>query len=125
MADEEMTFDEWKTKYDGDIANVADVFFSYERGSDSETCYDELYWILKKAFNAGKKNALKWHDLLKNPDDLPGLEGDYLVALKPHGVMCILSFSMVAGLKVWLEDFVELTEDVIAWCEIPKFEEAL
>ena len=56
-----MTFDEWKIKYDGDIVNVADVFFSYERGADSETCYDELYWILKKAFNAGKKNAPKWH----------------------------------------------------------------
>jgi len=51
------TFEEWKAKYDDEIVNVATVFFNYERGVDTRTCYDELEWLLRKAFISGQNHC--------------------------------------------------------------------
>lgn len=61
-----MTFEEWKEKHSDLIENVAITFFNYGRGVDTKTCYDELEYLLKKAFNAGKT---KWHKVADG--DLP------------------------------------------------------
>ena len=116
-----MSFDEWKEKHSDLIENVAITFFNYGRGVDAKTCYDELEYLLKKAFNAGRP---KWHDLRKNPNDLPLRR-------------CIDSNGDVVGLfrhswdkkPTWYRyDFHErewwqMETEPIAWCEIPTYTE--
>ena len=63
-----MTFEEWKEKHNDLIENVAITFFNYERGVDTKTCYDELEYLLQRAFKAGRP---QWHDLRKDSNDLP------------------------------------------------------
>lgn len=69
-----MTFEEWKEKHSDLIENVAITFFNYGRGGvDTKTCYDELEYLLKKAFTAGKT---KWHKVADG--DLPSEEGGWV-----------------------------------------------
>ena len=79
---------------------------------------------IKKCFIAGaKENGIVWHDLRKNPNDLPKRCGTYLTNIG------VLDFSSSFGSK-WYTlmceacDFREdVSDEVIAWCDIPKFEE--
>lgn len=98
------------------------------------------YWfsdevMMSKAYIAGaKENGVIWHDLSKNPDDLPKVDSLVRVRLMSgmehicetcyyepsedeigHGKL-ILSFYELNG--EWIDD-----TEIIAWCEIPKFEE--
>lgn len=54
-------FGDWKAKHDDEIVNVATVFFNYERGVDTKTCYDELEWLLRKAYVAGQNHCNSIH----------------------------------------------------------------
>lgn len=83
---------------------------------------------MKQAFLAGIKAGKKitWHDLRKNPDDLPprkGLEtySERLITDKGYSVY---NFRKCR----WYVDEPDcdcmVHRDVIAWCEIPKFEES-
>jgi len=38
----------------------------------------ELYGILKEVYNDGQNNVKRWHDLKKNPNDLPTTDDDKL-----------------------------------------------
>ena len=72
----------------------------------------------KDAFLAGlKAGRPKWHDLRKNPLDLPTENCTVLIYTDWQGM----------ELKTFFVDtrlFENLTfHEVIAWCEIPKFEE--
>ncbi len=80
---------------------------------------------MEQAFHAGlKAGKPQWHDLRKDPNDLPKFEGDYMCALLNSNYSFILSLSMEDGLKYWQDcEDTDWTDDVIAWCEIPKFEE--
>lgn len=81
---------------------------------------------VKQAYLAGlKAGRLKWHDLRKNPEDLPprkGLEtySERLITDKGYSVY---NFRKCR----WYVDEPDcdcmVHRDVIAWCEIPKFEE--
>lgn len=69
-----------------------------------------------------KAHSVKWHDLRKNPDDLP--KENTLVFSDKGMVVMWRDFS-------WLEyspnyDNIKLRnwEKPIAWCELPKFKEA-
>ncbi len=84
-----------------------------------------------------KENGIVWHNLRKNPDDLPKEAGEYI---------CIYSdayggdTTVIAEWHIQYQDEGEghylkmdenfvyngicIDEVVIAWCEIPKFEEA-
>lgn len=81
----------------------------------------------------------KWHDLRKNPDDLPKESDKYLCAWE-GGEQWIMDFETeVNSFGYWcntydsqslgfidsvFETIKERGEDeVIAWCELPKFEE--
>lgn len=88
-----MTFEEYKKlpKWKGKIFM-----------KDEETCFND-------GFEAGaKENGLQWHDLRKNPEDLPKI-----------------------GQKVWIDCsngdngdwlfFKDFPVKTIAWCEIPQF----
>ena len=66
----------------------------------------------------------KWHDLRKNPNDLPKETGPYLTddgntyiydtdCKKWRTPRCMVCWDFN-----WLDD-----GDIVAWCELPKFEE--
>lgn len=101
-----MTFEEWKEKHSDLIENVAITFFNYERGVDTKTCFDELEYLLKRAFNAGRP---KWHKVADG--DLP----------KNEGWVCNQD-----GLPCWYDWNTEqwfacggVPIRTIAWCETP------
>ena len=120
-----MTFEEWKEKHSDLIENVAITFFNYERGVDTKTCYDELEYLLKRAFNEGRP---KWHDLRKNPTDVPREEGEYLVCYETEGTnyrdTFILKYEEYDESLHWCDEtFETFDEGVIAWCEKPQYAE--
>ena len=76
----------------------------------------------KVAYLAGlHEGQPKWHDLRKDPNDLPKLNktdmSDYVIT--DRGV------SYYNGrLKSWyIQNDYRLSDNVIAWCEIPQFKE--
>ena len=78
----------------------------------------ELNMTFKDGFLAGLKvvRQEKWHDLRKNPNDLP-----QDCALNQDGKRVLYDHIN----KVWRNDDADeyICDDPIAWCEIPTFEE--
>ena len=75
---------------------------------------------VEEAYLAGLKAARKemWHDLRKNPNDLPEI---YMGVLNQNGMNVVYDYTN----KVWRDDnaIEYICDDSIAWCEIPTFEE--
>ena len=72
-----------------------------------------------------KENGVVWHDLRKDPDDLPNDNGTVLVRLEKP----ITQFSYFCHpekkFSCWNTEYecnIHL-HNVIAWCEIPQFKE--
>ena len=67
----------------------------------------------------------KWHDLRKNPDDLPKESGYYLVS-RYSNYLRIKRYSQtlyfIKGKRNGWNTKMDKTQ-IIAWCEIPKYEE--
>ena len=68
---------------------------------------------------------MKWHDLRKNPDDLPKESGYYIVSrysnylrIKRHSQTLYFIKGKRNGWNTKMD-----TTQIIAWCEIPKYEE--
>ncbi|MCQ2397944.1 MAG: hypothetical protein MJ052_01405 [Sphaerochaetaceae bacterium] len=59
----------------------------------------------------------KWHDLRKNPDDLPKERGDYLILHEDNTGFTHYS------VRDFRNGYFECTNTIIAWCELPKFKE--
>ena len=131
MGDKRMTFEEWKEKHSDLIENVAITFFYYGKGVDTKTCYDELEYLLKRAFKAGRP---KWHkvadgDLPKEPEflknDLDNHRYEwYIVASVGKPSRALYSFAK----KKWFIDYEEMMIgtnyfEPIAWCEFPEYTE--
>lgn len=77
------------------------------------------FWIVVQAYIAGvKDNGIVWHDLRKNPDDLPE-RGRQVIVIRNR----IYLLAYLREDYVWTTDGHNAFECVIAWCEIPKFEE--
>lgn len=132
-----MTFEEWKEKYSDLIENVAITFFNYGRGVATKTCYDELEYLLKKAFNAGKT---KWHKVADG--DLPKGEksgrdgvhryiylkdrygklytGNYFPKDENHEEDCFSVEILDWGFRG--SQFCK-KEQISEWCEIPQYTE--
>ena len=62
------------------------------------------------------ENGIQWHDLRKNPNDLPKDDRDYLVFTEECGVEIRNYFTDTKGFSC------RPSRMVLAWCEIPKFE---
>ena len=67
----------------------------------------------------------KWHDLRKNPDDLPKESGYYIVS-RYSNYLRIKKYSQtlyfIKGKRNGWNTKMDKTQ-IIAWCEIPKFKE--
>lgn len=88
---------------------------------DCEGSCVSIYDHMESACLAGiKAGKLKWHDLRKNPGDLPKHSGLYCV-------QCGEVREYVKEEKSWFtvhfEPCMNRTEETYLWCEIPKFEE--
>lgn len=74
------------------------------------SCYEEGY---NNGFSDGlAEGKLKWHDLRKDPNDLPKVE--CLIVSRYHNETYSPVHFYLGG---------KFNDDVIAWCELPKFEE--
>ena len=86
---------------------------------ENDTYYVDCRDEIEEAFLAGLKVARqeKWHDLRKNPKDLPSISS---MVLDEHG-----SKVEYFGRDIWWRGYPDYTEidPPIAWCEIPKFVE--
>lgn len=128
-----MTFEKWLRYYKKKITDFADIAVNFD---DSD---------MKEAFNAGAKEPFScsyengavpmWHDLRKNPDDLPPEREPVLCRIIQSGSKYTLAAWWTdtlfdKGVKQWWyynnTGTVEknmIKTAVIAWCEFPKFEE--
>ena len=73
---------------------------------------------IRKAYIAGLKTGrLQWHDLRKDPDDIPE---SHTSILNQDGEKVIYDYNN----KVWRYDNADeyICETPIAWCEIPTFD---
>lgn len=68
--------------------------------------------VIKYVLAEGKS---KWHDLRKDPNDLPNENGEYWGYVEYFGIL--------QHRRVWYDYKWEAGIKVIAWCELPKFEE--
>ena len=103
MTEEELTLDEKafnyaKSKSEGTVAVTENCFLGE----------------LKLAYLAGaKENGTVWHDLRKDQNDLPEGNGLFIIYWK---------LGTVDNYMVFRGTITEMHKDVIAWCEIPKYE---
>lgn len=78
---------------------------------------------IKQAYSDGLKDGRpKWHDLRKDPNDLPKRDERFntkvnVPVFSSKGNFVVYYFEA----KEWYRNGQK--EEVIAWCEIPKFEE--
>ena len=80
----------------------------------------QLERYLRNAYIAGAtENGIKWHDLRKDPNDLP-----------KEKTFVISNMGLLAFYKngMWFLDVPDnayyfATKEIIAWCEIPQFKE--
>lgn len=81
----------------------------------------------KTGFQDGYNKANEWHDLRKDPNDLPNNGRRVLVkdkSRREYDVACLCRSK--GNSDFWsYERFISRVSDnyVIAWCELPKFEE--
>lgn len=83
-------------------------------------CYD--YQLFFKGYEQGYEDCRhyahdyykpKWHDLRKDPNDLPKENGDYYVCLEDK----------IHTVQYWNNNHWCFSEKPIAWCELPQFKE--
>ena len=97
---------------------MAEEYKHYSNNPELQTAYE---WGHKDGFLAGlKAGRPQWHDLRKTPNDLPKLDktdmSDYVITDK--GVAYYNG-----RVKSWyIQNEYILSDDVIAWCEIPTFD---
>lgn len=100
-----------------------------KKGLGCDTCQIHLeYANLNSKIREleSKENRVIWHDLKKNPNDLPQKIGDYIVAIKFKYLKgcdtTILRYDEDEDKLSWIDsEYTNCNDDVIAWCEIPKF----
>ena len=86
-----------------------------------------LEQVYKDGAEFGYNKANEWHDLRKNPQDLPKREGTFLVAIKYPAGWCesfILEYTTDEDneekLGWWDSEYTNFDNEVYAWREIPK-----
>lgn len=98
-----------------EITNDIDTMV-YDCEGGCVNIYDNIERAVLVGIREGKP---KWHDLRKDPEDLPKENGDYWCKLKDNRLYTF---------EVYYTDslFYRSRWDelgIIAWCELPKFEE--
>ena len=83
--------------------------------------YESYLNNLKYAYIAGAtENGIQWHDLRKDPNDLPN--DDYRLMFC-YSVKGFIFDEAICGYALLTKKEILLNPNVIAWCEIPQFKE--
>ena len=113
MSDEEI-FNEWKSEQYKDQSTEEKMEFVEHL--HTFPCY------FKKAFIAGLKSERqeKWHDLRKNPKDLPE---PHTTVLDENGDKIVyIGYGKWEVYSEYYERYIEV-DPLKAWCEVPTFKE--
>ena len=114
-----MTLEEKAEKYANEKCKDCYMCSYSECKNPYEVC--EKRQCRKQGYLAGaKENGVVWHDLRKDPNDLPRIGIRYLVFNK-YGATLIGYWNGKYFVSAD-EDTVEIASP-IAWCEIPQFKE--
>lgn len=85
---------------------------------DNKAAFNISYESFLAGLKAGKP---QWHDLKKNPNDLPKESDEYLVwKINGYGCKSRALIQYNSRRRFWC---VDCQNDVIAWCDIPPEEE--
>ena len=102
-------------------AQAKDFAISHKMNLSEPTVIAHTIELMEEAYIAGAKGV--WHDLRKNPADLPGSWKGYLSEKVIINTGSVAYYDFGDGLWYdWNFDF-EIEDEVIAWCAYPKFEE--
>ena len=102
-------------------AQAKDFAISHKMHLSEPTVIAHTIELMEEAYIAGAKGV--WHDLRKNPADLPGSWKGYLSEKVIINTGSVAYYDFGDGLWYdWNFDF-EIEDEVIAWCAYPKFEE--
>ena len=83
--------------------------------------YLDFLKCAENAYNKGlEEGKPKWHDLRKDPNDLPKHSGLYCTQ---GGEVREFDKEELSWFTVHFVPCMNCTEDTYAWCEIPKFKE--
>lgn len=87
-------------------------------------CGDWSNEEMKQAYLDGLAEGRKekWHDLRKDPNDLPGHSHSVIVAYKNSSGCLFTDQGYLGAMNIWNVQGIS-PHEVIAWCELPKFEE--
>ena len=115
-----MTKEELKQKAE-EVANR----FIQITGYEDRVMVKRISEAVQYGFDKGvTENGIQWHDLRKDPNDLPKVVKEYITNI---GVM---TFDRLKDRHLWTtplcdacDYYEEVTDEVIAWCEIPQFKE--
>ena len=77
--------------------------------------YNARWELVRNAYIAGAtENGIQWHDLRKDPNDLPKDSGLFIIYWK---------LGVIDDYMVFKGTLNTPHKDMIAWCEIPQFKE--
>lgn len=117
---------EWLERYSAGRAELKRK--AQEQGSLPDYAnFDLAFWkeIYREGKEAGaKENGVVWHVLKENPEDVPDTDRDVIVKRESEDDTEIDNYysddEWVGWGKMLREGYT--TDDVVAWCEKPKFE---
>lgn len=91
-------------------------------GTDKCVTYIRSLNAISQGYNKGYEDGKpKWHNLIKDPNDLPKECQNVLCLCNDIGYKYCCTGHLIY--KTWLSNIVSKKLRVIAWCELPKFEE--
>ena len=100
--------------------------YACDYGNSSKHVYQGYFYGFKKGAEFGYRKAIERHDLRKDPNDLPKAIRQFWskdVLFQTDGGSLMIGFYDHA-VKAWYEKATdEIVSAVIAWCEMPEFEE--
>lgn len=91
---------------------------NYDLHSDPLKALCEQSWI--DGAKWGMEHAIEWHDLRKNPDDLPSHSGLYCAQ---NGEVREFDKEEKSWFTVHFEPCMNCTEETFLWCELPQFKD--
>ena len=105
-------------------AQAKDFAISHKMNLSEPTVIAHTIELMEEAYIAGAKgNGVVWHDLRKDPKDLPKDEEEVLVCMWDSYYIGYYSQDTEEEKRWHFENFSEGTEQADAWCEIPQFKE--
>lgn len=117
--------EEYKNKHWSDNVTEMSSQRSFQQVKGVPHFYDNA---IKQAYVVGAiENGIQWHDLRKNPNDLPEADcKNWVLAVYDNGTLwCRARREVFADGVYWVNSFHHTIENVVLWAkiEIPQFKE--